>query len=123
MLLVIDRSGSMMSIRDDMVGGLNAMLTQQKEKFSWDFVFLGANQDAVLAGATMGFDAGSSMTYAAGKEGVDSMASSVGRYVSDVRGKEKRMFLMEERMGAVQETAEPTADGTPATDADGASAA
>ena len=220
MLLVIDRSGSMMSIRDDMVGGLNAMLTQQmaepglltvdivtfdneielqcslanpkdvvitleprggtalldavglavngfgqalaalpeharpgtvqvivvtdgeenssheynaravhalvtqqKEKFSWDFVFLGANQDAVLAGATMGFDAGSSMTYAAGKEGVDSMASSVGRYVSDVRGKEKRMFLIEERMGAVQETAEPSADETPETDADGASAA
>jgi len=219
MLLVIDRSGSMMSIRDDMVGGLNTMLkdqmaepglltvdivtfdneielqcslanprdvvitleprggtalfdavglavngfgqalaalpeharpgtvqvivvtdgeenssheytadavrtlvTHQKEKFSWDFVFLGANQDAVLAGAAMGFDAGSSMTYAAGKEGVDSMSASVSRYVTDVRGKEKRMFLMEERMGAVEQQLNSEGDETGSPDRDGGSA-
>lgn len=60
----------MASIRDDMVGGLTTMLaeqaeapgrltvdvvtfddeieTQQTQKYGWGFVFLGANQDAVL---------------------------------------------------------------------------
>ena len=32
LLLVIDRSGSMSSIRDDMVGGLNALLEEQKKQ-------------------------------------------------------------------------------------------
>jgi uncharacterized protein YegL len=198
LLMVIDRSGSMLSIRDDMVGGLNAMLKEQMalpglltvdivtfdnevelqctmadpknvvitleprgatalfdavglavtgfgevlaalpeharpdtvqvivvtdgdenssyeykadtvrqlierqtKEFNWDFVFLGANQDAVLTGATMGFAPGSSMTYAPGKDGVDSMTSSVGRYVTDLRGGDKQEFQANERLGAV----------------------
>jgi hypothetical protein len=51
----------------------------------------------------MGFDAGSSMTYDAGSEGVTSMAGSVGRYVRDVRADKKQMFLMEERAAAAKE--------------------
>lgn len=78
------------------------LVTRQKEEFSWDFVFLGANQDAVLSGESMGFDAGSSMTFNPGKDGVDSMNASMGRYVKDVRAKQKRLFLMEERLGAME---------------------
>ena len=79
------------------------LVTRQKEEFNWDFVFLGANQDAVLSGESMGFDRGSSMTFAAGKGGVDSMNLSMGRYMKDVRSKTKRDFLEAERRGAVEE--------------------
>ena len=79
------------------------LVTRQKEEFNWDFVFLGANQDAVLSGESLGFDRGSSMTFAAGKGGVDSMNLSMGRYMKDVRSKTKRDFLEAERRGAVEE--------------------
>ncbi|WBM80901.1 VWA domain-containing protein [Cryobacterium breve] len=97
------------------VGAVRALVTRQKEQFSWDFVFLGANQDAVFAGERLGFDAGSSMTFAPGAEAVSLMSVSVSRYVKDVRGKRKRGFDAEERLGSM--SAEPTAP-----DADGVAA-
>jgi hypothetical protein len=87
------------------------LVTRQKEEFCWDFVFLGANQDAVLSGQSMGFDAGSSMTFLAGKEGVDSMNLSVGRYMKDVRSKTKRDFMEAERRSAMEEPPTPKDEG------------
>ncbi len=39
------------------------MITHQRDKYAWDFVFLGANQDAIATGATFGFSAASSLSY------------------------------------------------------------
>jgi hypothetical protein len=71
---------------------VRVLIEQQTDNYSWDFVFLGANQDAVLTGAALGFDADSSMTYEAGAEGVLAVSASLSRYVEDVRGKSKRGF-------------------------------
>ena len=101
--VIVVTDGEENSSREYNLQAVRTLITQQKEKFNWDFVFLGANQDAVLTGTTMGFDAGSSMTYDAGSEGVTSMAGSVGRYVKDVRADKKQMFLMEERAAAAKE--------------------
>lgn len=87
------------------------LVTRQKEEFNWDFVFLGANQDAVLSGESLGFDRGSSMTFAAGKEGVDSMNLSIGRYMKDVRSKTKRDFMETERRSAMEEPSAPEDEG------------
>jgi hypothetical protein len=92
------------------------MLRLQQETYGWDFVFLGANQDAVLTGTSLGFDAGSSMTFAAGAAGVDATTKGMGRYMSDVRMKQKKAFLAEERRAALQRDAErngtdPASDG------------
>lgn len=89
---------------------VRALVTRQKEEFNWDFVFLGANQDAVLSGESMGFDAGSSMTFLAGKDGVDSMNLSMGRYMKDVRSKTKRDFMEDERRSAMEEPPAPEDD-------------
>jgi hypothetical protein len=45
------------------------MITHQREKYAWDFVFLGANQDAIQAGAKIGILAAQAMTYAANADG------------------------------------------------------
>jgi hypothetical protein len=111
-VFVILTDGEENSSREYNLQAVRTLITQQKEKFNWDFVFLGANQDAVLTGTTMGFDAGSSMTYDAGSEGVTSMAGSVGRYVKDVRADKKQMFLMEERASAAKEFDSTTNDST-----------
>lgn len=78
------------------------LVTRQKEQFQWDFVFLGANQDAVLSGVNLGFDAGSSISFQAGAAGVDATTKSTSRYMSDLRMKKKKLFLAEERIAALE---------------------
>jgi hypothetical protein len=48
---------------------INDMIKHQTDVYSWDFIFIGANQDAIQVGATMGFNMGNSMTYAANSVG------------------------------------------------------
>ncbi|WP_307587714.1 VWA domain-containing protein [Nocardia arizonensis] len=49
---------------------VRALITQQQNVYSWDFLFLGANMDAVRIGSQMGFDPRRAITYTAAPEGV-----------------------------------------------------
>lgn len=49
------------------------MIQHQKDKYSWQFVFLGANQDAIKAARDIGLSRGVAMNYAANKIGTDAM--------------------------------------------------
>ncbi|MFI6997263.1 VWA domain-containing protein [Nocardia sp. NPDC050175] len=49
---------------------VKSLITQQQDVYSWNFMFLGANMDAVEIGTKMGFDPGNSITYAASPQGV-----------------------------------------------------
>ena len=40
------------------------MISHQRDAYAWEFVFIGANQDAISAGASMGISAGNSIAYA-----------------------------------------------------------
>ena len=42
---------------------INEMITHQKEKYSWEFIFLAANQDAIAEGMSLGIAPTLSMTY------------------------------------------------------------
>ena len=99
--VVVVTDGEENSSREFNLDAGRAMVTRQKEQFNWDFVFLGANQDAVFSGQRLGFDAGSSMTFAVAPEAVSNMNASVGRYIKDVRGKRKRMFDADERLSSM----------------------
>jgi len=87
---------------------VRTLITKQKNEYSWDFVFLGANQDAVLTGSALGFDAESSLTFAASGQEVHSMSESLNRYVKDVRGKTKEGFSTRERQQAAPATSKET---------------
>ncbi|WP_051973695.1 vWA domain-containing protein [Cryobacterium sp. MLB-32] len=99
--VVVVTDGDENSSREFSLDAVRALVTRQKEQYSWDFMFLGANQDAVLSGENLGFDAGSSMTFVASADAVSNMSASMGRYVKDVRGKTKRMFDDEERYSSM----------------------
>lgn len=58
------------------------LVEEQTNTYKWDFIYLGANQDAVLTGSNMGFSKGSSMTYAATKKGVLNLYSSLSSSVA-----------------------------------------
>ena len=48
---------------------VNELICQQRTEYAWQFVFLGANQDAIATAAQMGIGAAQSMTFAASDSG------------------------------------------------------
>ncbi|MDA7848519.1 VWA domain-containing protein [bacterium] len=76
-------------------------LIQKKQKDErWEMVFLGANQDAVLSGQNLGFEADASLTFDADADGVNTMASSASRFISDARSGNRQGFSDTERGAA-----------------------
>jgi hypothetical protein len=66
------------------------MIKHQREAYKWEFVFLGANQDAMAVGQSIGVAPGNSMTYEANTAGTQSAFASVAtnavRYRSSACG-------------------------------------
>ncbi len=74
-------------------------ITHQRDHYDWEFVFLAANQDAIEAGAAMGFTADSSATYAGTGKGQQAAMQAVSQATAKYRGAVKPA---------------PAPDGTPA---------
>ena len=62
-------------------------ITHQRDVYSWEFVFLAANQDAIATGETMGFTRDSSATYAASPLGHRSAMRGVSQAMSKFRSR------------------------------------
>lgn len=60
-------------------GALFERITRQRETYHWEFMYLGANQDAMAVGESIGVDAKFSMSYAATGENVRNMNVAVAR--------------------------------------------
>jgi hypothetical protein len=56
------------------------LVTQQEKVYGWDFVFLGANMDAIDVGTSLGFSAGKSLTYDASGDGVGGAFAAMSTY-------------------------------------------
>lgn len=65
-----------------------------------EFVYLGANQDAIAVGAKMGIAIGNSLTFAADKDGLDNMSRSMTSYVTATRSGLAYEFTDEDRRNA-----------------------
>lgn len=64
---------------------IKILLEEHKDLDDWAFVFLGANQNAVLEGGKLGFDPGYSKTYVASSVGTGAAYSSVTRGMTAYR--------------------------------------
>lgn len=77
---------------------VKALITQQREQYNWQFMFLGANIDAVEVGGRIGVPQAMSMTYDADDEGaVRATYVSAGRAMSSGRLGRAMDFSPEER--------------------------
>lgn len=65
------------------------MIKHQREKYAWEFVFLGANQDAISAAAGMGVSGSNAMTYAANSVGTTSAFEATSKNLVQMRSKTK----------------------------------
>ena len=61
------------------------MIERQKEKYGWEFLFLGANIDAVTTAAGFGISADRAVTYEADAKGTRMNFDAVSQVVGCVR--------------------------------------
>lgn len=61
------------------------MITHQREKYSWEFVYLGANQDAIAAATNLGVQASNAANYHASGIGTRSAFAATSKGMSSYR--------------------------------------
>ena len=61
------------------------IIKMQREVYSWEFLFLGANQDAVLTAKGLNIGAGQSLSFSASAAGLVGTTVSLGRYATCYR--------------------------------------
>lgn len=76
---------------------------EQQSQWNWDFVFLAANQDAVLTAAELGIDRGSALTYNTTRAGIQHMSESLNAYAASSFSGERAAFTEADREAAMEE--------------------
>jgi hypothetical protein len=64
---------------------INRRISHQSRKYNWEFLFLGANQDAIATASRMGIQAGSAATFAAHADDLNAAQSAVNDKISASR--------------------------------------
>ena len=68
---------------------VKTMIKRQKDKYGWEFLFIGANIDAVETAARYGIDEDRAVNYMADQEGTQILFESVSEAVCNVRSNRK----------------------------------
>lgn len=103
-LFVIITDGEENTSRKYNLKQIKEMITHQKDVYKWEFVFLGANQDAIQEASKMGILAGNSLTYGTTKEALGEtysiLANKTANYRASVGDVNALVFSDEERTTA-----------------------
>lgn len=91
-LVVIVTDGVENTSKENTREDVKNIITRQQDEYNWNYVFLGANQDAVLAGQSFGLRSGSSLTYDANAAGIAVASASLSNYTTNVRSKGSASF-------------------------------
>lgn len=85
-LMVIMTDGLENASKEFSAEKISDMIKHQRNNYNWEFMFIGANQDAVLSAKQIGIATAASITYAANAEGTNlafaQMASKINAYRS-----------------------------------------
>ena len=84
---------------------IGELIREQRDKYSWDFVFLGANQDAIATAEAMNIPLPSAMSYSTSKAGIAATMAAVSHYVGAARGGRAAAFSAEDRKSAMEKDA------------------
>ena len=86
-VFVILTDGQENASREFNLGMIHAMISHQSNVYKWQFLFLGANQDAIEAGGLMGVTAANAMTYAANAMGTPAAFRATSKRVARFRNR------------------------------------
>lgn len=96
-IFVIITDGQENSSVEFKIENINSMIDEQKNKWNWEFIFIGANQDAISTASKFGIGANNSLNYTANDIGTTVLYSTISRMSSDYRtGKINSMEFSEE---------------------------
>lgn len=100
-VVVIDTDGKENSSREFNNAAVNKLIREQTDKYSWEFIFLGANQDAIMSAREMGIGAGNALNTKATLDGMGPKFAAASAYTTRSRGASgqsmKNSFTDEER--------------------------
>jgi len=80
-LFIIVTDGGENSSKEFSGPQVSEMIKKAERDNDWGFTYIGANQDAILTGGSIGVSRGNSLNYTADAVGVRSMSKSVSNYV------------------------------------------
>lgn len=84
-IFIITTDGYENSSREFTKAKVKEMIEHQRNKYSWTFIFLGANMDAVAEASSLGIDPGFSKTYSWTSVGTSSVYGAVANAVTGLR--------------------------------------
>lgn len=84
---------------------VNAMISEQRDKWNWEFVFLGANQDAISTASSFGIQAANAMTYASNAKGTSDSYKSLSKNLTAFRCATKMSMSFDDEDRKKQEEA------------------
>jgi uncharacterized protein YegL len=98
-VVMIVTDGLENSSREWKSGDVMSLIKRQTEQWAWQFVYLGANQDAIAVGQGLAVPAASSMTYDATSQGTRAMFTNSSASIRRYRGGQGQTvaFTEEER--------------------------
>lgn len=99
--VVVVTDGHENASREWTSASVSAAVNSQRETYGWEFIFLGANQDAALAAQSIGIDADASIDFAAAPGAVKKTTEHLNRYMHDVRAGTRKGFTGAERSSAM----------------------
>ncbi|WP_108669107.1 vWA domain-containing protein [Peribacillus acanthi] len=84
-IVVITTDGMENASREFTYGKVKDLIKHQQEKYSWEFIFMGANIDAMEEADSIGIAKGNAYSYEATETGVDSMYNVICEAVTEKR--------------------------------------
>lgn len=84
-LFVITTDGMENSSRKYNYKMIKRMIENQKRKYNWEFIFMGANMDAISVANNFGIDANRAVNYHSDQKGTSLNFESMSKVVSDLR--------------------------------------
>ena len=87
--MVITTDGMENASKEFTVDKIKNMVQHQKKKYEWDFLFLGANIDAISTAARFGIDEDHAVDYHADEIGTELNYEGVNEAVSSLRSGKK----------------------------------
>jgi len=96
-IVVVLTDGLENASKDYSQAGVSQMIEHQRQTYAWSFIFLGANQDAILEARKIGIDAKSALTFAPTGEGSRRAFASASKLSSRLKTEDEAGFSEEDR--------------------------
>ena len=96
-LVVVATDGEENASRHWTPPAIKGLLERQRAEYGWDFMFLGANQDAITTGTELGFAPESAIDFDADAASIQNVVASASQYIATSRSGGRGSFTDDDR--------------------------